>query len=538
MSVGNRPVLQGRYELVDRIASGGMGVVYRAHDRMLERTVAVKLLRADLSGSPDMVARFRREARAAAALHHPNVVDVLDYGQDRGHWFLVMEFVDGETLAELLERVSLLPVDQSLAIARQVAAALAAAHDRGLVHRDIKPANILVDGRANGGRTRVRVADFGLARVLHGAQLTRTGAVMGTPQYVAPEQAQGHPSGPPADVYAFGVTMFEMFTGGPPFNGDTPGAVAVQHVVAPVPDPRGLVPSLPAPLAELVMRSLAKEPSTRFADGRALARALAAIRPDASGVPAARHGSRDTLELPAEAVATAVAAGALLSRADSEPPAPQDVSAPSGPPPGSGTAAPEPPRLRGLLLAGGLGAAAAALVVAAVLTMGVIRPDVAGSAAVPVAVPSPVPTSAAGPFPAVQSSPVRSAVTTTTATTGVPLGVVPEGLVGVPSDQARTMLQAAGYDSVMTDVDSGAFPSGHVVSVTPSEGAELPRGRAVLLGVAASVPAATSTDPDDDTDPADDGTATSSTTSTTLPSGGPPFVPPGQGGVPPGQQRR
>jgi hypothetical protein len=266
-------LLGNRYRLGEQIAAGGMGAVYRAVDETLGRQVAVKALRRELAADPTFLERFRREARAAAGLSHPGVAGVYDYGELGGQPFIVTELVEGETLAERVAARGRLPWREAVAIGEQVAAALAAAHAHGLVHRDVKPANILLgrDGRA-------KVTDFGIAQAAQTATLTRTGMVLGSANYVAPEQAKGGHVGPAADLYSLGCVLFEAVTGETPYRGGNAVAIATQHVSAPVPDPREHRPELPPEVAELIIRALQKQPAGRFPSGAAMAAALAAAR--------------------------------------------------------------------------------------------------------------------------------------------------------------------------------------------------------------------------------------------------------------------
>jgi serine/threonine protein kinase len=275
-------LLGNRYRLGERIAAGGMGSVYRAVDETLGRPVAVKVLRRELADDPTFLERFRREARAAAGVAHPGVADVYDYGELGGEPFMVMELVEGETLAERIEARGRLPWPEALAIGEQVARALAAAGAHGVVHRDVKPANILLgaDGRA-------KVTDFGIAKAAASATLTGTGMVLGSANYVAPEQAQGNGVGPAADQYSLGCVLFEAVTGEPPYRGGSAVAIATQHVSAPVPDPRERRPDLPAAVAELIRRAMSKSPGARFASAAAMADALAATAAPGHGPPAA-----------------------------------------------------------------------------------------------------------------------------------------------------------------------------------------------------------------------------------------------------------
>jgi tRNA A-37 threonylcarbamoyl transferase component Bud32 len=281
-------LLASRYRLEELIATGGMGSVYRAVDEYLGRPVAVKVLKRVLADEPTFLERFRREARAAAVVNHPNVARVFDYGERSSEPFIVMELVEGETLAERIDRQGRLPWRQAFAIAEQVARALAAAHAHGVVHRDVKPANILVDGDGN-----VKVTDFGIARAGQATTLTRPGMVLGSANYVAPEQAQGNPVGPAADLYSLGCVLFEAVTGVTPYQGPNLVAIATQHVSGDVPDPRERVPDLPPVAAELVMRSLQKQAEARFSSAAAMADALAV----AIAAPEEQHADDPTVAL-------------------------------------------------------------------------------------------------------------------------------------------------------------------------------------------------------------------------------------------------
>jgi eukaryotic-like serine/threonine-protein kinase len=269
----NPPLLAERYQLGELIATGGMGSVYRAMDTHLGRPVAVKVLKRVLADDATFLERFRREARAAAGISHPGVARVYDYGELSSEPFMVMELVDGDTLAQRIANQGRLPWQQAFAIAEQVASALSAAHAHGVVHRDVKPANILIDRSG-----RVKVTDFGIARAVRATTLTRPGMVLGSANYVAPEQAQGNPVGPAVDLYSLGCVLFESVTGNTPYQGRSAVAIATQHVSSPVPDPRDQVPELPPAAAALIMRSLGKQPGDRFPDAAAMAAALAAAR--------------------------------------------------------------------------------------------------------------------------------------------------------------------------------------------------------------------------------------------------------------------
>jgi len=295
-------LIADRYEIVALLGAGGMGRVYRAHDRALDETVALKLMRRELLDTPGVLERFRQEVKLARRVTHTNVVRTFDFGQHGADHFLTMEFIDGRSLARLLDE-GLLPLPQLLSIARAACAGIAAAHAAGVLHRDLKPDNVLV---AKTGR--IAITDFGIAQV--SADLSRPAETfVGTPAYMAPEQVEGTPFGPSGDVYAFGAILFEMATGARPFAGRDPFAVAHARLTKPAPDPRELA-AVPDVLADVISRCLAREPNMRFADGSELGVALAAISlaqaaPRAVGAqPAAVPGktSRTVALLPLRAV--------------------------------------------------------------------------------------------------------------------------------------------------------------------------------------------------------------------------------------------
>ena len=267
-----KEVLGDRYQLIEPIGRGGMATVYRGLDLTMNRTIAVKVLREAYSTDPKFVTRFQREAKAAAALNHPNIVKVYDYGQSDGVYYIVMELIDGTDLRRYLRARNILKVDRAVIIAHDVALGLGAAHRRDIVNRDVKPQNILV-GRDGS----IKLTDFGIAMIykdINTERLTTTGMTLGTVQYYAPEQAQGEIVTPSADVYALGIVMYEMLTGRTPFDGDTPVSVAMQHIQdAPIP-PSQYNPEIPPALEEIIMRCLEKVPEMRYRNGTVLAQAL------------------------------------------------------------------------------------------------------------------------------------------------------------------------------------------------------------------------------------------------------------------------
>ena len=260
----------GRYELQSRIAIGGMGEVWQATDLVIGRQVAIKILKDEYLGDPGFLERFRAEARHAALVNHEGIANVFDYGEEDGSAYLVMELVPGEALSTILEREHVLSTDKVLDIVAQTAAALQAAHAAGLVHRDIKPGNLLItpDGR-------VKITDFGIARIADQVPLTATGQVMGTVQYLSPEQASGHPASPTTDIYSLGIVAYEALAGRRPFTGESQVAIAMAQINETPPD---LPVTVSEPVRNLVYACIAKNPADRPQSAAHLARAATALR--------------------------------------------------------------------------------------------------------------------------------------------------------------------------------------------------------------------------------------------------------------------
>jgi serine/threonine-protein kinase len=275
-------VIADRYELEELCGSGGMSSVFRARDLQLDRSVAIKILHGRFVADPEYVERFRREARAVARLSHPNIVTVIDRGEDEDRQYIVFEHVDGENLKELVGRTGRQPVRRAVELALAVADGLAFAHGHGLVHRDVKPQNVLLSREGD-----VKVTDFGIARSLdveHG--VTQTGTVLGTGEYLAPEQASGKPVSAATDVYSLGVVLWELLVGDVPFSGENFVAVALRHVNEPPPSLRQLRPDVPPRLSAAVERALAKDPAQRFPSMAALASELRACLAELDRAPA------------------------------------------------------------------------------------------------------------------------------------------------------------------------------------------------------------------------------------------------------------
>jgi eukaryotic-like serine/threonine-protein kinase len=289
--MGTMPqVLLGRYEVGRLLGAGGMAEVYEGHDRLLARRVAIKVLLAQYAHDPAFLARFRREAQAAASLSHPNIVAVFDTGSQDDTWFIVMEYVAGRTLKDVINTEGPAHPARAAEICADVASALASAHARGIVHRDVKPANVMLtaDGK-------VKVMDFGIARASAVPSITQTAAVVGTAQYIAPEQAQGLEADARSDLYALGCCLYEMLTGQVPFTGPTPVAIAYRHVQEDPVSPRALKHDVPVSLERVCLKAMAKRPEDRYQTAMEMRQDLERARtgaPVTAGIPLASQHTR------------------------------------------------------------------------------------------------------------------------------------------------------------------------------------------------------------------------------------------------------
>ena len=421
--------LTERYLLRDKLATGGMGTVFIARDERLGRDVAIKLLKESLADDPRFVERFRREARAAGALSHPSIANVFDYGEDDGKPFIVMELVRGRDLAWVLRDESRVPADRAVVIAAQIADALEHAHAAGLIHRDIKPHNVIVSDEG-----RVKVTDFGIARAIGESTLTATGSVLGTAQYISPEQASGTQVGPASDVYSLGIVLYEMLTGAVPFTGDSALAIAMRHVNDPVPSPSALNPAIPRGLDLVVQRATAKSPGDRFPTAGEMAASLRAV-----GV-----GDTDEIDAP-----TTVAAGTTQEMHLGE----------TWPFPGHPTHW-NIQRLGRVVIA--VFAVLFLLALAALayrLTAGSDdpRPPARERDRAPAESPPP------------EEEPVEAA------------GIVLEDFTGLPYDEVRTALEAEGIVVDTDPVEAEGFEEGQVVDQSPDPGTEVFEGDTVTL---------------------------------------------------------
>ncbi|WP_444962025.1 protein kinase domain-containing protein [Nocardiopsis sp. M1B1] len=349
-------VLSDRYRLEEQVGSGGMGTVWKATDTLLNRPVAVKLLHPSQMAEPTARERFRTEGRITAGLSHPGIAQVYDYGEENGRAFLIMELVVGEPLSQVLREQGHLSADQTLDFVYQAAKALAAAHARGVVHRDIKPGNLLVtpDGQ-------LKLTDFGIARGDMSVTLTQTGMVMGTAQYISPEQASGRPATSSSDLYALGVVAYECLAGTPPFTGDTPVALALAHTRE---EPPELPEDVPDDVDHLVSSLLLKEPEDRPASASEVAHTAAVIRSNAgTGPPTPSTGFQGMAQTAVVGAVTGPGSGAMTYRTGGQPTAvagQEDASARLA-------GAPERRRVSVPVI---LAAAAAAIIIAAAVVAG------------------------------------------------------------------------------------------------------------------------------------------------------------------------
>ncbi|GAA2052711.1 serine/threonine-protein kinase [Leifsonia soli] len=486
----------GRYELQSRIAIGGMGEVWQATDLVIGRTVAIKILKDEYLGDPGFLERFRAEARHAALVNHEGIANVYDYGEEEGSAFLVMELVPGEALSSILEREHVLSTDRTLDIVAQTAAALHAAHAAGLVHRDIKPGNLLItpDGR-------VKITDFGIARIADQVPLTATGQVMGTVQYLSPEQASGHPASPTTDIYSLGIVAYECLAGRRPFTGESQVAIAMAQI-------NEAPPELPATVAEpvrnLVFACIAKNPADRPASAAHLARAAQAlrrgdVRAAAQSVPAILGGaaladaSTVLMQPPAAptAATTVLPATAVAPVVDEEPAAPVE----------------ERKRSRWTWPLIALIALLALVLIGTIITL-VVAPKPA-----PSNTPSNTPTQTQPTTPTPTPTPTSNTVQ-----------ITESDFLGLTADQARDKLQGLG---MVADVSQGNAATTNdqankVYSVNPT--GPVPKGSTVSVKVYGPVaPIPTPTDTVSATPPSGQGTPNSQITvnfgSATCPAG-------------------
>ncbi|MDW7651908.1 MAG: Stk1 family PASTA domain-containing Ser/Thr kinase [Bacillota bacterium] len=262
-------ILGNRYQVVEKIGDGGTAFVFKGMDSLLNRHVTVKVLRPEYVSDQDFVRRFRREAQAAASLSHPNIVSIYDVGYEDGIHYIVMEYIQGQSLKEIIEDLGHLPARMAVDYACQIAHALGNAHKHGIIHRDIKPHNVLIteDGR-------VKVTDFGIAQAVTASTVTYNGAILGSVHYFSPEQARGAQTEEKSDIYSLGIVLFEMLTGKVPYSGDSPVSVALMHLQEPIPKPRDMNPDIPPAVERIILRAVEKDPQNRYGSAREIAEEL------------------------------------------------------------------------------------------------------------------------------------------------------------------------------------------------------------------------------------------------------------------------
>ncbi|WP_353808171.1 protein kinase domain-containing protein [Agromyces sp. SYSU T00194] len=433
----------GRYELQSRIAIGGMGEVWQATDLVIGRQVAIKILKDEYLGDPGFLERFRAEARHAALVNHEGIANVFDYGEEEGSAFLVMELVPGEALSTILEREQTLPTDKVLDIVAQTASALHAAHAAGLVHRDIKPGNLLItpDGR-------VKITDFGIARIADQVPLTATGQVMGTVQYLSPEQASGHPASPTTDIYSLGIVAYEALAGRRPFTGESQVAIAMAQINETPPE---LPQTISEPVRNLVFACIAKNPADRPQSAAHLSRAATALRRgDVQGAAAS---------VPAVLGAAGAAAAATMMMPQSGDTAATTVLMASGGVPADGEGAPEEEKKRSpwtwplIVLIAILAIVLIGTIIALALNNGTAQAPPSSSSSAPAT-----------------SSPPPTSDTPTPTPTDTTVQVNQDDYLGLSVNDARAGLEALGMSVNAVEGNAATDPAdaGTVYAVNPT----------------------------------------------------------------------
>jgi serine/threonine-protein kinase len=447
----NSKVLGGRYQLGAMIGTGGMADVYIAQDQRLSREVAVKILRSDLAKDSTFVARFRKEAKAAAGLNHPGIVAVYDSGEEPAP-YIVMELVSGHTLRELIHDGERLPLDRALEIGAGILAALDYSHQRGIVHRDIKPANVMITDKGD-----VKVMDFGIARAMDdlGATLTSTWNVVGTAQYLSPEQALGEVADAPTDIYSTGCLLFELLTGRPPYTGETPVSIAYQHVSGVLTPARQLQPDLPESVEVLLTVALAKKPEDRYISANAMLEDINKIR---AGQNISTKIARGPFVTRRAAIISGIAIFATAVAAI------VGLSLNGGSTPSLGN---EIPNVVGL-------------------TESEARALLPGYTITVQRAPDPrIPKDrVASQIPLATSQVTKGSAVTLTISDGPGDAIVPDGLVGMSLIDARTALAAAGLVIARTEAAPSDEVQGTVLTVTPEAGSKVTAGTGVVLTIA------------------------------------------------------
>ena len=444
-------ILGARYQLGAMIGTGGMADVYIAQDQRLSREVAVKILRSDLAKDPTFVSRFRKEAKAAAGLNHPGIVAVYDSGEDPAP-YIVMELVSGHTLRELIHGGERLPLDRALEIGAGILEALDYSHQRGIVHRDIKPANIMITDKGD-----VKVMDFGIARAMDdlGATLTSTWNVVGTAQYLSPEQALGEVADAPTDIYSTGCLLYELLTGRPPFSGETPVSIAYQHVSGALVPARQVQPDLPESVEIVLAVALAKKTEDRYASANAMLQDINKIRAGqniSTKVARAPIASRRTV-ITTGLVVLAIGIAAVLG-----------ISLNGGSTPCLGN---EIPNVVGLT----------EIEARALLSDYTVTVQRAPDPRIPN-------DRVASQIPLATSRATKGSAVTLTISDGPGDAIVPDDLVGMSLIDARASLAAAGLVIARTEAAPSDEVQGTILSITPEPGSKITAGSGVVLTIA------------------------------------------------------
>ena len=444
-------ILGARYQLGPMIGTGGMADVYIAQDQRLSREVAIKILRSDLAKDPTFVSRFRKEAKAAAGLNHPGIVAVYDSGEDPAP-YIVMELVSGHTLRELIHGGERLPLDRALEIGAGILEALDYSHQRGIVHRDIKPANVMITDKGD-----VKVMDFGIARAMDdlGATLTSTWNVVGTAQYLSPEQALGEVADAPTDIYSTGCLLYELLTGRPPFSGETPVSIAYQHVSGALVPAREVQPDLPESVEVVLAVALAKKPEDRYASANAMLLDINKIR-------AGQNISTKVARAPLASRRTVIVTGLVVMSIGIA--AVLGISLNGGSTPSLGN---EIPNVVGLT-------EVEARALLSDYTVTVQR------------APDPrIPNDrVASQIPLATTQATKGSAVTLTISDGPGNAIVPDDLVGMSLIDARASLAASGLVIAKTEAAPSDEVQGTVLSVTPEPGSKITAGSGVVLTIA------------------------------------------------------
>jgi hypothetical protein len=486
-------ILGGRYEVGRLLGAGGMAEVYEGNDRLLARRVAIKVLLAQYAHDPAFLTRFRREAQAAASLSHPNIVAVFDTGAEDDIWFIVMEYVAGRTLKDLLRTQGLVPPARAAEISADVASALASAHARGIVHRDVKPGNVMLTTEG-----KVKVMDFGIARASAVPSITQTAAVVGTVQYIAPEQAQGFEADARSDLYALGCCLYEMVTGQVPFTGPTPVAIAYRHVQEDPAPPRTLNPDVPVSLERVCLKAMAKRPEDRYQTALEMRQDLERARagaPVAAGIPL---GSQQTQALgSARPPSFEDAQTTVLDRRGAVPPGRTTRYGANGYGAGGALTATPPRRWRMVLFV------LATLILVGIVAMVVVRavevPPIPTTTLPPITTLAPetgptittlqTPSTSGGPTTTAGPTSTTTQASTTTGaptTTLSPFVTVPN-VLGLRAARAVEILHGAGLQvSQQTVRVTERRKVGRVVSQIPGPGQQVQRNSTVLILIGTS----------------------------------------------------